>query len=167
LEADRAYRLLRCLRPLCTALAALHREGVYHRHLTPEDVVLLEGRRDHAVLRDFGLAAHPRTPDEGPALYRAPEQARMSAPTLPGPHTDIYQLAALLYHFLTGRAPTSFLSEIEPPSVWNRSLSAELDAALLRALAEAPTDRWPSMNTFCVALAQAAARLRSRLRESP
>jgi hypothetical protein len=167
LEAGRVYRLLRSVRPLCAMLAALHREGVFHRHLTPEDVVLLEGRRDHAALQDLGLASQPRTPDEGPAFYRAPEQARMNALILPGSHTDVYQLGAVLYHFLAGRAPASLLAGIESPSAWNPSLPAELDAALLRALAATPGDRWPSADAFCAALTQAADRLRSRLRGNP
>lgn len=142
LDTARAYSLLRSMRPLCGMLAVLHRENLSHRHLTPEDIVLLEGWRDHAVLRDLGLAAEPRTPDEGPALYRAPEQAQATL-TVPGPHTDIYQLGAVLYHLLTGRPPTSFLAEVEPPSSWNRWLPSELDDALLRALAEDPADREP------------------------
>jgi len=168
LDAGRAYRLLRSVHSLCTMLGVLHREGLSHRHLTPEDIVLLKGRRDHAVLRDLGLAAQPRTPDEGPTLYRAPEQTRMDASlTLPGSHTDVYQLGAVLYHFLSGRPPTSFLAKIEPPSTWNRSLPPELDDALLRALAEDPGDRWPTIRGLRDALDRAAARLRGQLRGNP
>jgi serine/threonine protein kinase len=163
LDTARAYSLLRSMRPLCGMLAVLHREGLSHRHLTPEDIVLLEGRRDHAVLRDLGLAAQPRTSDVGPALYLAPEQAQATL-TVPGPHTDVYQLGAVLYRLLTGRPPTSFLAEIEPPSSWNRSLPSELDDALLRALAEDPADRWPNIRDLRDALAQAANRLKGLLR---
>lgn len=167
LDASRAYRLLRSVRPLCGMLGVLHhhKEKLSHRHLTPEDIVLLEGRRDHAVLRDLGLAARPRTSDEGPDLYRAPEQTRRDAFSLPGPHTDVYQLGAVLYHLLTGRSPTSlFLAEIEPPSTWNRSLPPELDDVLLRALAEAPGDRWPTIGGLCTALDRAADQLKALLR---
>jgi len=163
LDTARVYSLLRSMRPLCGMLAVLHRENLSHRHLTPEDIVLLEGRRDHAVLRDLGLATQPRTPDEGPALYRAPEQVQATL-TVPGPQTDVYQLGTVLYHLLTGRVPTSFLAEIEPPSTWNLSLPSELDKAILRALAEDPADRWPNIRDLRDALAQAANRLKGLLR---
>jgi len=166
LDAERACRLLRSMRSLCSMLGTLHRKELSHRYLTPEDIVMLHRQRDHAVLRDLGLAALPRMPEEGPTIYRAPEQARASL-TLPGPHTDVYQLSAVLYHLLTGRPPSSFLMEMERPSALNRSLPSELDAALLRALSEAPDDRWPGIGAFCSALKQAADRLQSHLRGNP
>jgi len=164
MDAGQAYRLLRSLHPLCRMLRTLHRQDLAHRYLTPETIILLEERRNHAVLRDLGLAAQPRTSDEGPPLYRAPEQTRERGLSLPGPHTDIYQLGAVLYHLLTGRTPTSFLSEIEPPSIWNRSFPVELDRALIRARAKSPGDRWSTLQDFCLALDRAAELLVSQLR---
>lgn len=164
LDMGRALRLLRSVRSLCDMLGVLHREKLSHRHLTPGDIVLLEGRRDRAGLQDLGLATQPPVPDEGPSLYRAPEQARLDRLTLPGPRTDIYQVGAVLYHFLAGRPPTAFLAGVEPPSTWNRSLPPELDDAILKALAEDPGDRWPGIGDFDKALHRAANQLQNLLR---
>ena len=163
LDSHRAYRLLRSLLPLCIMLGELHRLAVSHRHLNPEEIVLLPGRHDHAVLRDIGLAAQPVVHQEGPALYRAPEQARKTLQP-PGPATDIYQIAAVLYHFLTGRLPAAFLGQVEAPSIFNRDLPPALDEALLRALAQEPTNRWSGIRDFQRALDQAARQLRDQLR---
>jgi serine/threonine protein kinase len=164
LDAARALRLLRSMRSLCDMLGVLHREKLSHRHLSPEDIVLLQGQRDWAALQDLGLATQPPVPDEGPSLYRAPEQVRLDRLTLPGPRTDIYQLGAVLYHFLAGRPPTAFLAGVEPPSTWNRSLPPELDDAILKALAEDPGDRWPGIGDFDNALHRAANQLQNLLR---
>jgi serine/threonine protein kinase len=164
LDGERALRLLRGTRSLGAMLTALHRERLSHRHLTPDDIVILDGRRDQAALQDLGLAMQPPVPGEGPPLYRAPEQTRADRLTVPGPRTDIYQLGALLYHFLTGHTPAAFLADVEPPSTWNRSLPAEMDDALVRALAEDPAARWPSIGELCDALKRAADQLQTDLR---
>jgi hypothetical protein len=120
--------LLCGLPPLLGLLAALHRLGYAHRALAPDNLLVADQSR--IVPRDLGLAAVPAVPGEGPASYRAPEQDR---PLLhpPGPHTDVYQLAAVLYHLATGlpAGPTPV-----PPSLVRPDLSSELDRALLPAL---------------------------------
>ena len=62
--------------------------------------------------------------------------------------TDQYSLAALAYELLTGRRP---LGQFLPPSRHNRQLPRELDLVVLRALAEEPRDRYPSVAAFLTA----------------
>ena len=96
------FRLLTGLGGLCGTLATLHDHGAAHRALTPDAIIVRDDGR--YALRDLGLAARAQEPGEGPAPYQAPEQQRRGAGR-PGPGTDVYQLAAIAYHLITGYPP--------------------------------------------------------------
>lgn len=153
LDAFSARVLLRSMQSLCAALGILHRRDFVHRALTPETILLQDGRR--AVLQDVGLATRTFELGEGPELYRAPEQIRLAQDrAVPGPYTDIYQLGVILYHILTGRLPSSPPLLLEP-SGWNNALPQELDAVLLRAINPEVKIRWHTIHEFSNALKQA------------
>jgi hypothetical protein len=140
--------LLRSMSSLCNMLAVLHRERCFHRMLTPEGILIVGSS---ARLRDMGLATFPRLPGEGPPLYQAPEQERlqMGKQTLPGAPTDIYQLAAILYHILTGQAPSlPPWGGIMPVLSRNPDLPAALDDVLLRSLQPLVRDRYQRIQDF-------------------
>jgi serine/threonine protein kinase len=141
---------------LCGALGDLHRLGHAHRALSPHTVLLLDRYR-LGTPRDLGLAGFRATPGEGPDGYRAPEQVEPADPRAgvtgrrPGPTTDIFQTAALIYHTLTGRragpAPNPPIRAAVPgfPAAVDTVISAALSAdprrrpANIDALAEALT----------------------------
>ncbi|GAA1005865.1 hypothetical protein Aple_040230 [Acrocarpospora pleiomorpha] len=116
---------------VCDSLHELHRRGHAHRALSPDVLILREGRLA-AVLRDLGLAAIPVTPGEGIAPYQAPEQLRPGlAPVPPGPSTDIYQVAALVHHSISGMPGAVLpLRAVVPefPDVLEDMLARALDA---------------------------------------
>src|SRR5207244_4961899 len=96
----------------------------------------------------------------GTSDYIAPEQARGAKATA---QTDIYALGIVLYELLTGDVPFSgdnFVAVAmrhinEPvPSVRERrpDVSPRLDAAVRRALAKDPRDRFESMDAFATEL---------------
>jgi hypothetical protein len=85
---------------VCRALGGLHRRGYDHRRIDPTAIVVDAGG---AQLRDAGLMAVPAAPTDASTGIRAPEQGR--APYTAGPHTDIYQVAALVQLTLTGQLP--------------------------------------------------------------
>jgi len=104
LDEWRTGKLLKGLAGLSRTLATLHGRRRAHRHLTPAGLIRLDD--DTLMLRDLGLAGRDYEPGEGPPGYQAPEQRRRTL-ARPGPHTDVFQLAALAYHLLTGQLPSA------------------------------------------------------------
>jgi eukaryotic-like serine/threonine-protein kinase len=147
---------------LCRALEVAHEEGIVHRDIKPQN--LLVDPAGFLKVMDFGIArlAEGR-PASGEALtaigvvvgtpqYMAPEQLFGE----PIDHrADLYATGAVLFECLTGRAvyEGASLSELgsfhlrgSPPSpaTYNPTVPGELSRIVLRALAHRPDDRWPS-----------------------
>ncbi|MBB3096364.1 hypothetical protein FHR83_004034 [Actinoplanes campanulatus] len=136
--------LVRALPQVARTLEGLHASGRAHRALRPEALI---ASRDRLWLRDAGLAATPAVAGEGPAEYRAPEQDRPIL-TPPGPASDVYQLAAIVYHLATGEPPGG---DPPPPGLLRPELAPELEEPLLRALAD-EMDQRPALGEFVQAL---------------
>src|SRR5256886_1987454 len=163
---------LRITREVADALDYAHHEGVIHRDIKPENILLQAG---HAVVADFGIA-RAVTAAEGarstaltlPGMpigtpdYMSPEQA-LGERELDG-RCDQYALACVLYEMLAGRPPFAGTSAegvllrhltVEAPRVTDLapSVPKPVAAALARALAKAPADRFSGMAAFVEALA--------------
>ena len=145
------------------ALGFAHEHGLVHRDVKPQNVLLNGDGR--AKVTDFGIArsldVHGGLTQTGTVLgtsdYIAPEQARGSRVDA---QSDIYSLGAVLYELLTGDVPfpgDNFVAVAmrhinePPPSVRERrpDVSARLDAAIRRAMAKDPRDRFGSMDELC------------------
>ncbi|HZE19059.1 MAG TPA: serine/threonine-protein kinase, partial [Candidatus Angelobacter sp.] len=160
---------VRIAREASDALRYAHGEGLVHRDVKPENIVLTGG---HALVLDFGIARASEavpTPEThtvaaiGTPAYMSPEQA--SGGSLDG-RADQYALACVVYEMLTGQPPftgptsDSILLQhrtIDPrPAVVLRPTTpVYLTQALARALAKAPADRFPSMSAFSDAVSSA------------
>ena len=106
-------KILQMMRQLVDALAAVHRQGVLHRDITPQNI-LVQG--DGSVkLIDFGAAA--RIGQQGSTIiltqYYAPiEQYDRDNGRL-GPWTDVYGVSATLYALLTGEEPQESVARLQ------------------------------------------------------
>ena len=143
-------------RQVLDGLAAIHDQGIVHRDIKPQNVLL--DQRMVARLTDFGVAflANDVTLTEsgmtiGTAAYMAPEQATGRAV---GPTADIYSVGVMLYELLTQRLPFRgdnpvqvlyrHVSDLPPrPRELNPRIPVELESVLLRALAKIPSERFP------------------------
>jgi len=159
------------------AVAALHRAGVIHRDIKPDNVVLTPdgGLR----LIDFGVAGLPALDEAampgvpGTASYMAPEL--LAAATPGDARSDIYALGVTLYRLFSGGAYP--YGEVEPfsrprfgrpaPLAAHRpDLPAWLDGLLARAVAVAPEERFGDAIELVFALEHGLAR-GGQLRQRP
>jgi hypothetical protein len=157
-------RAVPIVRQVAAALQAAHDAGVVHGDVKPANVLLDDpatGIVERAYLADFGLARmiESATPDArsnaGTLLYMAPEQLR-GEPI--DPRADIYSLGCVLYQCLSGTPPfrgsdhdvmLGHLDQAPPPL---GHLAQGLSAAVGRALAKDPSDRFASAAAFSAAL---------------
>src|SRR2546423_3770322 len=144
-------------------LSFAHQQGLVHRDVKPQNV-LLNGD-GQAKVTDFGIARsldvqHGMTQTGtvlGTSEYIAPEQAQGQRVD---EHTDVYSLGVVLYELLTNEVPFSGENFVAvamrhinepPPSVRDKrpDVSPRLDAAVQRAMAKQPEDRFQTMAEFC------------------
>jgi serine/threonine protein kinase len=160
------------MRQVGAALAAAHREGIVHRDLKPANIFLIpqdEGPPRAKVL-DFGISKIQgsmtvKTQDTqmlGTPQYMAPEQATGRHDQVDG-RTDVFALGAVVFEMLTGQAafggatiPEVVFKVVFDPAPSVASLApgvpAAAAAAVDRALAKKPEERWPDVAAFVEAL---------------
>jgi serine/threonine-protein kinase len=156
------------IRQVASALEYAHGQGVVHRDIKPENILLHEGE---AVVADFGIAlalreaGGPRLTETGLSLgtpqYMSPEQATGDRQL--DARSDVYSLGAVLYEMLAGEPPVTgptvqaviakLLTE-KPRRVKavRDTVPDPIDAAVARALAKVPADRFATAADFAAAL---------------
>jgi tetratricopeptide (TPR) repeat protein len=173
---------LRIAREVADALAYAHSQGVVHRDVKPGNILLVGG---HAVVADFGIAMATGGDTDtlaelgvpiGTPNYMSPEQGGGRGPV--DGRSDLYSLGCVLYEMLTGKLPFDGAS---PQAVMARhatepapavratrpSVPVPVDAAVRRALAKLPADRFATVHQFAEALGRAEAARPSLARRRP
>ena len=163
---------VRLAKEIGSALDYAHRHGVIHRDIKPENILLHDGA---ALVADFGIAlavSHAggnRMTETGLSLgtpgYMSPEQATGERGL--DARSDVYSLGCLLYEMLAGEPPhtgptvQAVIAAVvtkEPArlSERRRSVPLYIDAAVHKALAKLPADRFASADAFVRALSEPA-----------
>jgi eukaryotic-like serine/threonine-protein kinase len=159
---------LRITREVGSALAYAHERGIVHRDIKPENIMLSAGQ---AVVADFGIARALGATDSqqltqsgiavGTPQYMCPEQAAAGA--VDG-RADQYSLACTLYEMLSGQPPFTgpsaqavmarhSLEAVPGLRVVRESVPVAVEAAVVKAMAKVPADRFASIGQFLDALA--------------
>ncbi len=160
---------VRIAREAAQALQYAHEQGVVHRDIKPDNILLTS---DGSVLvADFGIARAVDAASTAPLTrsgvsigtpaYMSPEQA--SGDEVVDARTDVYSLGVVVYELLAGEPPFTGATAhalmmkrltLAPPSVRvvRPAVSESLDLAIQHALAPVPGDRLPSAAAFIDAL---------------
>ena len=164
LQTDEALRLSA---ELAEALDHAHRQGIIHRDVAPENILVAEG---HALLSNLGVAraldaaATPQLTETGmligTAAYMSPELATGEGPV--DGRSDVYSLGCVLYEMLAGEplhsgpTPQAIVAKrrIDPaPKLRSlQGLADSAESALLKALDPDPAARFVSAKAFGLAL---------------
>jgi serine/threonine-protein kinase len=153
-----------CARDILPALDFAHQQGIIHRDIKPQNILV--DSRDRSFLTDFGIAIAAfaeRGTVTGHAIgtphYMSPEQIRTPRDVridTGGHRTDIYSFGVVLFEMLTGQLPFGKDSSNEDmyaiyeahcneapgsPRALNPSVPPALDEIVLSCLAKDPADR--------------------------
>jgi len=142
------------------ALAYLHRRGILHRDLKPDNVQVVNGQ---VKLVDFGLSLvreqiNLDSQDHeiaGTLFYMAPELLRSEPPS---ESTDLYAAGVIAYELFGGTHPfqitdiSRFITDTlnAPPNIQSLDIDERLAAALERMLAKKPADRFSSADEIII-----------------
>ena len=166
LEPMRAARIIT---QVAAALDAAHAEGLVHRDVKPENVLLT--RDDFAYLVDFGIAHSGGDASVtasgsviGSCAYMATE--RFTEGRI-GPQADVYSLACVLYECLTGGTPferaelpqliSAHMYAPPPrPSIMRRGIGRSFDDVIAVGMAKEPAERFASAGDLARAATEAA-----------
>ena len=147
----------RIMLQICRALEAAHGEGVIHRDLKPQNIML--DKKGRVYVMDFGIARSAYLPGMtqtgaliGTPEYMSPEQARGEKLT---ERSDLFSLGVIFYELLTGKSPypddaalatlwKRLQEKPKPPIEVDPAVPRPLNDIVMKSLEIKPEDRWGS-----------------------
>lgn len=148
--------LMEMIEPLFSALSAMHAQGLIHRDISPENLMLENGE---VRLLDFGCARESQNGDSTLTVimkqgYAPVEQYQNKGQ---GPWTDVYALSATIYFCLTGIKPPQAVGrlvgdELIPPRKLGINLTQRQEWAILHGMDIRPRRRFQSVQALHDAL---------------
>ena len=168
---------MRIAKQICQGLEAAHRQGVIHRDIKPQNMLILPESGELKIM-DFGIAraatvkagASGLTTDGtvmGTPDYIPPEQAQGAPADF---RSDIYSLGVVLFEVFTGKLPfraesvmkivLAHIQEAAPsPRSLNPKIPPDLEAVILRCLSKDPADRYARVADMLKDLTAASSRV--------
>ena len=152
---------VKMLMPIMESLKSVHAEGILHRDLAPDNILITNDGKIKLI--DFGASRYATTSHSRSLTvivkpgYSPEEQYRSRGDQ--GPHTDVYSIAATLYKMVTGVTPPDALERrakvettkkdiIVDPRRINRSISPRFENAIMNALNVQIEDRTQDISQF-------------------
>ncbi len=162
---------------MCHGLEAAHLQGVVHRDIKPQNVLILPETGELKIM-DFGIARVSAVKGEASGLtsagtmmgtpdYMPPEQVQGQPADF---RSDIYSLGVVLFETFTGKLPFTgdtvmaiLLGHLQrpppPPRTLNPRLAADLEALILRCLEKSPARRYPRVGDLLAGLSDISSSL--------
>ena len=151
LDVDTALTILR---PVITSLGAVHRAGLIHRDISPDNILIT--RNSEVKLIDFGASLHSGEDEKSHSIvlkqgFAPEEQYRTHGKQ--GPWSDIYALGITIYYCITGQLPPESIQRLYddtlvPPSQNGVEIEKHREKALLKAISVKAEDRYQNVEDF-------------------
>ena len=151
-----AEDLVELLVPLIEALDEIHSQGLIHRDISPDNIMVLPDGRiklmDFGAVRDYTEFGEKSLSIVLKPGYAPPEQYQTHG--VQGPWTDIYALCATMYKCITGENPPDAIDRLvddhlKKISAFGIPVLPQIEEAIIKGMSVAAKDRYQNVGDFC------------------
>ena len=148
--------LIELLVPLIESLDEIHSQGMIHRDISPDNIMVLPDGRiklmDFGAARDYTVFGEKSLSIVLKPGYAPPEQYQTHG--VQGPWTDIYALCATMYKCITGENPPDAIDRLvddhlKKISAFGFTVSPQIEEAIIKGMSVAAKDRYQNVGDFC------------------